>query len=287
MIFGTLLVGISYPITGSWLWGGGWLAELGFYDFAGSTLVHGVGGIAGLACVIILGARKGKYVDGKIFTIPGHNIPLATMGVFLLWFGWFGFNGGSVLSADPAQVSFVFVTTALAACAGALSAMAATSLFMKHLDAPMALNGILAGLVGITAGADVVSPMSAIAIGAIAGLLVVVSIMMFDRIKIDDPVGAISVHGICGIWGTLAVGLFSAESTFLTQLIGTSSILLFTFLFSLGVFWAIDALIGVRVSSDIEFGGLDMAEHGNEAYPNFAGAEVFNGKAAEKLAPVS
>ena len=287
MIFGTLLVGISYPITGSWLWGGGWLAELGFYDFAGSTLVHGVGGIAGLACVIILGARKGKYVDGKIFTIPGHNIPLATMGVFLLWFGWFGFNGGSVLSADPAQVSFVFVTTALAACAGALSAMAATSLFMKHLDAPMALNGILAGLVGITAGADVVSPMSAIAIGAIAGLLVVVSIIMFDRIKIDDPVGAISVHGICGIWGTLAVGLFSAEATFLTQLIGTSSILLFTFLFSLGVFWAIDALIGVRVSSEIEFGGLDMAEHGNEAYPNFAGAEVFNGKAAEKLAPVS
>jgi ammonium transporter, Amt family len=287
MIFGTLLVGISYPITGSWLWGGGWLDELGFYDFAGSTLVHGVGGIAGLACVIILGARKGKYVDGKIFTIPGHNIPLATMGVFLLWFGWFGFNGGSVLSADPAQVSFVFVTTALAACAGALSAMAATSLFMKHLDAPMALNGILAGLVGITAGADVVSPMSAIAIGAIAGLLVVVSIMMFDRIKIDDPVGAISVHGVCGIWGTLAVGLFSAEASFLTQLIGTSSILLFTFLFSLGVFWAIDSLMGVRVSSEIEFGGLDMAEHGNEAYPNFAGAEVFNGKAAEKLAPVS
>lgn len=287
MIFGTLLVGVSYPITGSWLWGGGWLDELGFYDFAGSTLVHGVGGIAGLACVIILGARKGKYADGKIFAIPGHNIPLATMGVFLLWFGWFGFNGGSVLSADPAQVSFVFVTTALAACAGALSAMAATSLFMKHLDAPMALNGILAGLVGITAGADVVSPLSAIAIGAIAGLLVVVSIMMFDRIKIDDPVGAISVHGVCGIWGTLAVGLFSAEASFLTQLIGTSSILLFTFLFSLGVFWAIDSIMGVRVSSDIEFGGLDMAEHGNEAYPNFAGAEVFNGKAAEKLAPVS
>ncbi|MFN2373926.1 MAG: ammonium transporter, partial [Cyclonatronaceae bacterium] len=230
MIFGTLLVGISYPITGSWLWGGGWLDELGFYDFAGSTLVHGVGGIAGLACVIILGARKGKYADGKIFTIPGHNIPLATMGVFLLWFGWFGFNGGSVLSAEPAEVSFVFVTTALAACAGALSAMAATSLFMKHLDAPMALNGILAGLVGITAGANVVSPLSAIAIGAIAGLLVVVSIMMFDRIKIDDPVGAISVHGICGIWGTLAVGLFSTEASFITQLIGTSSILLFTFL---------------------------------------------------------
>lgn len=287
MIFGTLLVGISYPITGSWLWGGGWLDELGFYDFAGSTLVHGVGGIAGLACVIILGARKGKFADGKIFNIPGHNIPLATMGVFLLWFGWFGFNGGSVLSAEPAQVSFVFVTTALAACAGALSAMAATSLFMKHLDAPMALNGILAGLVGITAGADVVSPLSAVAIGAIAGLLVVVSIMMFDKIKIDDPVGAISVHGVCGIWGTLAVGLFSAEASFVTQLIGTSSVLLFTFLFSLGVFWVIDALMGVRVSSEIEFGGLDMAEHGNEAYPNFAGAEVFNGGVTEKLTPAT
>jgi ammonium transporter, Amt family len=286
MIFGTLLVGISYPLTGSWLWGGGWLDQLGFYDFAGSTLVHGVGGIAGLACVIILGARKGKYVDGKIFNIPGHNIPLATMGVFLLWFGWFGFNGGSVLSADPSQVSFVFVTTALAACAGALSAMAATSLFMKHLDAPMALNGILAGLVGITAGADVVSPLSAVAIGAIAGLLVVVSIMMFDRIKIDDPVGAISVHGVCGIWGTLAVGIFSAEASFLTQLIGTSSVLVFTFLFSLGVFWAIDSVMGVRVSSEIEIGGLDMAEHGNEAYPNFAGAEVLNGNAIKKLSPV-
>lgn len=289
MIFGTLLVAISYPVTGSWVWGGGWLDQLGFYDFAGSTLVHGVGGIAGLACVLILGARKGKFDDGKIFTIPGHNIPLATMGVFLLWFGWFGFNGGSVLSADPAAVSFVFVTTALAACAGALSAMAATSLFMKHLDAPMALNGILAGLVGITAGADVISPLAAVAVGAIAGLIVVVSIIAFDKMKIDDPVGAISVHGVCGIWGTLAVGIFSTQATFLTQLIGTTSVLLFTFIFSYGVFWAINVVMGVRVSSEIELGGLDMAEHGNEAYPNFAGAEIVNGnsKPVEKLTTVA
>ena len=270
MIFSAILVAFSYPITGSWHWGGGWLSEMGFYDFAGSTLVHAVGGVAGLACVILLGPRTGKYRDGKVFAIHGHNIPLATVGVFLLWVGWFGFNGGSVLSADPVNVSYVFVTTALAACAGALGSMITTQLTMKSLDAPMALNGILAGLVGITAGADTVSILSAVAIGFIAGIMVVFAILMFDRLRIDDPVGAISVHGVCGIWGTLAVGIFSAEHSFLTQLIGVSAISAFTFVFSFAVFGIIKATMGVRVSPEIESDGLDIAEHGNQAYPDFS-----------------
>lgn len=269
MIFGALLLAISYPITGSWVWGGGWLDQLGFYDFAGSTLVHGVGGAAGLACVILLGARSGKYKNGKVIGIPAHNIPLATVGVFLLWIGWFGFNGGSVLSADPVEVSYVFVTTALAACAGALAAMVTTQVVMKSLDAPMALNGILAGLVGVTAGADVVSVMSAVVIGAIAGVIVVFSILMFDKLKLDDPVGAISVHGVCGIWGTLAVGIFTPAS-FLIQLLGTFAILSATFVFSLVVFGAIKAVAGVRVSKEVESDGLDISEHGNKAYPDFS-----------------
>jgi Amt family ammonium transporter len=270
MIFSAILVAFSYPITGSWHWGGGWLSEMGFYDFAGSTLVHAVGGIAGLACVILLGPRTGKYRDGKVFAIHGHNIPLATVGVFLLWVGWFGFNGGSVLSADPVNVSYVFVTTALAACAGALGSMITTQLTMKSLDAPIALNGILAGLVGITAGADTVSILSAVAIGFIAGIMVVFAILLFDRLRIDDPVGAISVHGVCGIWGTLAVGIFSAEHSFLTQLIGVSAISAFTFVFSFAVFGIIKATMGVRVSPEIESDGLDIAEHGNQAYPDFS-----------------
>ncbi|MEX0721911.1 MAG: ammonium transporter [Balneolaceae bacterium] len=270
MLFGVLLLAFSYPVTGSWMWGGGWLADLGFYDFAGSTLVHGVGGTAGLACVILLGARSGKYKDGKIHGIPAHNIPLATVGVFLLFLGWFGFNGGSVLSADPVMVSYVFVTTALAACAGALASMITTQVVMKSLDAPMALNGILAGLVGITAGADAVTLVDAVAIGAVAGVLVVLSILMFDKLKIDDPVGAISVHGVCGIWGTLAVGIFSANANFWVQLLGTFSIIAFTFVFSITAFAAIKATMGVRVSNEVESDGLDISEHGNHAYPDFS-----------------
>lgn len=270
MIFGVLLLAFSYPVTGSWMWGGGWLSELGFYDFAGSTLVHGVGGAAGLACVLLLGARTGKYEGGKIHGVPAHNIPLATVGVFLLFLGWFGFNGGSVLSADPVAVSYVFVTTALAACAGAIAAMITTQVVMKSLDAPMALNGILAGLVGITAGADAVSLMDAVYIGTIAGVLVVFSILMFDKLKIDDPVGAISVHGVCGIWGTLAVGIFSAEASFGVQLLGTAAILAYTFVFSLAVFATIKATVGVRVSKEVESDGLDISEHGHLAYPDFS-----------------
>jgi Amt family ammonium transporter len=271
MLFATLLVAISYPITGSWKWGGGWLDEMGFYDFAGSTLVHGVGGAAALACVIILGARKGKYgSDGKVRPILGHSLPLATIGVFLLWLGWFGFNGGSVLSADPNSVSFVFVTTALAAAAGAISSMLAAWALLKKPDLTMALNGVLAGLVGITAGADSVSVLSAVIIGVVAGVLVVLSILFFDKIKIDDPVGAISVHGVVGIWGTLAVAIFGGPKfSFLTQLIGVVSIYLFTFVFSLIVFGAIKAIFGVRVSEEEEVEGLDIGEHGLEAYPDF------------------
>jgi|AntRauTorckE6833_2_1112554.scaffolds.fasta_scaffold01081_5 Amt family ammonium transporter len=269
MIFGVLLVGLCYPMTGSWVWGGGWLDTLGFYDFAGSTLVHGVGGAAGLACVLLLGARTGKYKDGETHAIPAHNIPLATVGVFLLFIGWFGFNGGSVLSADPTGVSYVFVTTALAACAGAIASMITTQIVMKNLDAPMALNGILAGLVGITAGADVISLTGAVMVGATAGVIVVFAILMFDKLKIDDPVGAISVHGVCGVWGTLAVGIFTPAS-FLTQLIGTSAILGVTFVFSLAVFGAIKAIVGVRVSPEVESDGLDISEHGNVAYPDFS-----------------
>jgi len=270
MIFGVLLLAFSYPVTGSWVWGGGWLSELGFHDFAGSSLVHGVGGAAGLACVILLGARTGKYKDGKISAIPAHNIPLATVGVFLLWFGWFGFNGGSVLSADPVGVSYVFVTTALAASAGALASMVATQVVMHNLDAPMALNGILAGLVGITAGADVVSVMGAVTIGAVAGVIVVFAIIMFDKLRLDDPVGAISVHGVCGIWGTVAVGLFSSSASVGVQLLGTLAITGTTFLFSLVVFGAIKAIVGVRVSPEVESDGLDISEHGNKAYPDFS-----------------
>lgn len=270
MVFGVLLLAFCYPVTGSWVWGGGWLDAMGFYDFAGSTLVHGVGGAAGLACVILLGARTGKYEGGTTHGIPAHNIPLATVGVFILWLGWFGFNGGSVLNADPATVSYVFVTTALAACAGALASMITTQVVMKSLDAPMALNGILAGLVGITAGADAVSLMDAVIIGAIAGIIVVLSIIMFDKLKIDDPVGAISVHGVCGIWGTIAVGIFSPDVSFGVQLLGTLSIVAFTFVFSIVVFGAIKAAVGVRVSKEIESDGLDISEHGNQAYPDFS-----------------
>jgi Amt family ammonium transporter len=270
MIFATLLVTFAYPITGSWKWGGGWLDAAGFYDFAGSSLVHAFGGFAALGCVIVLGPRAGKYVDGKIKPILGHSMPLATIGVFLLFLGWFGFNGGSVLSADPYLVSLVFCTTALAAAAGGLGAIFASWIFLKKPDLSMGLNGILAGLVGITAGADVIMPFWAIITGAIAGILVVFSIIFFDKIKIDDPVGAISVHGVCGIFGTLAVAFFSGAAGFGIQLIGTLAISAFAFFFSLIVFGILKSTIGVRVSSEEEAEGLDIGEHGQEAYPDFA-----------------
>jgi len=270
MIGATLLVAFVYPITGSWKWGGGWLDQAGFYDFAGSTLVHAFGGFAALAAVLLLGYRKGKYVNGQIKPILGHSMPLATIGAFLLFLGWFGFNGGSVLSADPGLVSLVFVTTAMAGCAGGLAAMAASWLFLKKPDLSMALNGLLAGLVGITAGADVISPMASIIVGAVAGVLVVLSVVALDKAKIDDPVGAISVHGTCGIWGTLAVGIFGgSDFSFATQLKGTLAISLFAFFASLIVFGLLKFTVGLRVSEQEEEEGLDVGEHGVASYPNF------------------
>ena len=271
MIFATLLVAIAYPMVGAWHWGGGWLGSLegGFYDFAGSSVVHAFGGFAALACVMILGPRSGKYVDGKIKPILGHSMPLATIGVFLLFLGWFGFNGGSVLSANPAGVGLVFVTTALAAAAGGLASIIASMLFLKKPDLSMALNGILAGLVGITAGADAMGAWAAVTVGGIAGVIVVFSILFFDKIQIDDPVGAISVHGVCGIWGTLAVGIWGGAN-FVTQLIGTLSVSIAAFAFAFIVFGIIKAIMGVRVSPEEEAEGLDLSEHGQAAYPDFA-----------------
>jgi Amt family ammonium transporter len=263
-----LLVGIAYPITGSWKWGGGWLDQIGFYDFAGSSVVHAFGGFAALACVIILGPRLGKYTPDGIRPIVGHSMPLAAIGVFLLWLGWFGFNGGSVLSADPKAVSYVFVTTSLAACAGAVTSIVMSWTLLKKPDVSMALNGILAGLVGITAGADTVSEFNSILIGGISGLIVVVAILALDKIRLDDPVGAISVHGICGVWGTVAVGIFSfnPEHTIAIQALGTLAIGGFAFVFSLAVFGILKLTMGVRVSAEDEAQGLDLSEHGAHAY---------------------
>lgn len=271
MLFSTLLVGFAYPIAGSWKWGTGWLDGMGFYDFAGSSIVHAFGGFAALACVIILGPRLGKYTDSGIKPIVGHSMPLAVIGVFLLWFGWFGFNGGSALSADPKAVSYVFVTTSLAAAAGAVASIVGSYVLLQKPDVSMALNGILAGLVGITAGADTVGEGSAIIIGAVAGLLVVVAILGFDKIKMDDPVGAVSVHGVCGIWGTVAVGIFSLnpEHSVVTQLIGTLAIGGFAFVFSAVVFGLLKVTLGVRVSAEEETMGLDISEHGMAAYNGF------------------
>ncbi len=269
MVFSILLVGISYPITGSWKWGGGWLDAMGFYDFAGSTIVHSVGGWAALVLAFLLGPRRGKYLPGgRVRPILGHSMPLAMIGVMLLWLGWFGFNGGSVLSADPVLVSFVMVTTAIAAAAGGIGAMLTSWIVLKKPDLSMSLNGVLAGLVGITAGADVVSVFWALVIGFIAGIIVVFSVIFLDKVKIDDPVGAISVHLTCGIWGTLAAAIGSP--TIVPQLVGIVAIGAWTILFSLIFGLAIRATMGLRVSQEEEMGGLDVGEHGQEAYPDFA-----------------
>ena len=270
MVFATLLVGIAYPISGSWHWGAVvGCTQMGFYDFAGSSVVHAFGGFAALACAIILGPRTGKYMPSGITPIPGHSMPLLAIGVFLLWFGWFGFNGGSVLSADPKLVSYVFTTTTLGAAAGAVAAIIVSWLVSTKPDVSMALNGILAGLVGITAGADSISEMSAIIMGGVAGVLVVFSTIFFDKIKVDDPVGAISVHGVCGIWGTVAVGIFGMGDDFsvVTQLIGTLAISAYAFVFAFVVFFILKIIMGVRVSVEEETVGLDISEHGMHAYP--------------------
>jgi len=269
LIFATLFVAISYPITGSWKWGGGWLDQLGFYDFAGSTLVHSAGGWAALACIILLGPRTGKYTSKGIRAIPGHSMPLAAIGVFLLWFGWFGFNGGSVLSADPALTSLVFTTTSIAAAAGAIGAFIMSYMMFRSYDLSMVLNGILGGLVGITAGADIMSITDAIIIGFIAGLIIPLSVTMFDKLKLDDPVGATSVHLVCGIWGTLAVAIFgdcNECGSFVAQLTGIAAVGIFTFAFAFLFFFLIKMTLGVRVSEEEEEIGLDIGEHELAAY---------------------
>ena len=269
LIFAVLYASLVYTIVGSWGWGGGWLADLGFYDLAGSTFVHSVGGWAALVGAIMLGPRIGKYVDGRSKAMPGSNLGFATLGVFLLWFGWFGFNGASVLSADPVKVAYVFVTTALSAAAGLSAATAVSWAVQKKPDLSMMLNGCLAGLVGITAGADCVSVPSACVIGLISGTVVVLSVYFFDRIGIDDPVGALSVHLVCGVFGTLAVGIFSPEHAFLPQLIGVAAVGASCVPSSFAIFWAIKKLAGLRVSKSEELKGLDISEHAMEAYSGF------------------
>jgi len=270
LVFSTVYVALVYPIVGSWTWGGGWLAEKNFHDFAGSTLVHSVGGWAALVGAYTLGPRLGKYSkNGEIKPIMGHNMPLATIGVFLLWFGWYGFNGGSVLSADPGAVSFVFVTTTLAAAAGVIGAMGTSWIISKKPDLSMILNGSLAGLVGITAGADCISPIYSVVVGLIAGVIVVVAVIQLDKMKIDDPVGAISVHLACGIWGTLAVGIFSPDYQLGTQAIGVGAYALFCFVSANIIFQVVKLALGLRVSEEEEILGLDIGEHDMESYAGF------------------
>lgn len=280
LIFAVLFVGISYPITGMWKWGAGWLESAGFYDFAGSTIVHAVGGWGALAAIILLGARKGKYQkDGSIKPIPGHSMPLAAVGVFLLWFGWFGFNGGSVLSANPVAVSLVFVTTSLAAAAGAVGAFVASYMLFKTHDLSMVLNGILGGLVGITAGADLMSPGEAVIIGLIAGVIIPFAVVSFDKLKLDDPVGATSVHLVCGLWGTLAVGIFGAKAglgQLWVQLYGTLAVGAFTFAFAFGLLYLLKVTIGIRVTEEEEIKGLDVAEHDMKAYGETVDQAAYN-----------
>jgi len=274
MIFTVLYVGIIYPLAGSWKWGGGFLdmRETPFYDFAGSTLVHSVGGWAALVAVWLLGSRIGKFKDGKPQALPGHNIPLATAGVIILWLGWFGFNGGSVLSADPSLTSLTLVTTCLAAAAGGVIAALVSTVLYKNLDLTMFLNGILGGLVGITAGADQMSPTDAIIIGGIAGAIIVFAVALIDKLRLDDPVGAIAVHLVCGIWGTLAVGIFgelAGGAQFMSQLIGVLSYAAICIVSSFIILFVLKVTMGLRVSEKEELEGLDKHEHGMSAYADF------------------
>ncbi|WP_320046439.1 ammonium transporter [uncultured Ilyobacter sp.] len=266
-----LIAGFIYPIFGHWAWSdGGWLATMNFHDFAGSTVIHSLGGWLALAGAIVVGPRFGKFgKDGKVNAIPGHNIPLATLGTFILWFGWYGFNGGSTLLGDG-SIAIVLLNTTLGGAAGALSAMI-YSVFKQNklVDLGMTLNGALAGLVSVTAGADVLHPGFAVLIGLVAGIFVSVSVPFFDKIGIDDPVGAVSVHGVNGAWGTIAVGLFTAEYNLVTQLIGSLTVFVYAFGIGMIMFKLIDKFMGIRVTASEELVGLDIAEHGYSAYPEF------------------
>ena len=273
LIFVVILSAIIYPIQGSWVWGAGWLAEMGFSDFAGSTLVHSTGGWAALAGALVLGARKGKFgANGQVNPMPGANLPLATLGTFILWFGWFGFNGGSQLAlgsaADAAAIAIVYVNTNLAAASGVVAAMILTQLMFKKMDLTLCLNGAIGGLVAITAGPDLQQHAYAILIGGIGGALVVIAVPLIDKLRIDDVVGAISAHLVCGIWGTLAVGIFGSGSL-VTQLIGIVAIGGFVFISSLIVWMILKVTMGIRVDEEAEMDGLDKSELGMEAYPEF------------------
>jgi Amt family ammonium transporter len=278
IIYSIFISALIYPIFGSWAWGGlykggGWLEGLGFIDFAGSTVVHSVGGWAALAGTIVLGPRLGKYGEkGTIKPILGHNLPLAALGVFILWLGWFGFNPGSTTAASK-DIAMIFVNTNLAAAAGAVLAMFTSWLKFGKPEVGMSLNGALAGLVAITAPCASVSPLSAVVIGALAGIIVVFSVVFFDRIRVDDPVGAISVHGVNGAWGTLAAGIFNMGGTSLkiigVQVLGIVVCFVWTFVTAFILFKIIDKTIGLRLSTKEEMDGLDFSEHGGEAYPDF------------------
>jgi len=290
-IFSLLLVGLSYPITGHWIWGNGLLANLGFYDFAGSTAVHSVGGWAALVGAMLLGPRLGRYQQ-RLVAMPGHNLSISALGCLILWLGWFGFNPGSTMAADPFAISHIVVTTNLAAAMGGVAATIISWLYLGKPDLSMIINGVLAGLVAITASCAYVNLGSAALIGLVAGVMVVFAVTWMDRFKIDDPVGAISVHLVCGVWGTLAVGLFSVgpgiypwyglESgplaglllggglqQLLIQLLGVVAVGMFTVAFSLVSWSAIRATVGIRVSAEEERRGLDLGEHAMEAYPEF------------------
>jgi len=274
LLFCAILCGLIYPIQGSWGWGGGWLSEMGFSDYAGSTIVHSVGGWAALTGAIILGARKGKYgKDGRINPMPGSNIPLATLGTFILWMGWYGFNGGSVLAlgdaASAIEMSNVMVNTNLAACGGMIAAMIMVQFLYKKVDVTMGLNGALAGLVSITAGPATPSLGAAVLIGAVGGVLVVLAVPFFDKLKIDDVVGALSVHLVAGIWGTMAVPFTDSGASFLTQFIGVAATGIFVVIASAIVWMVLKYTVGIRVSEEDEYRGLDVSEIGMEAYPDF------------------
>ena len=278
LVFAVVMTGFIYPMQGYWKWGGGGLDQLGFLDFAGSGVVHMCGAAAALAGVLLLGARKGKYrADGSISPIPGCNMPLATLGTFILWMGWFGFNGGSELKvsdvAEANAVAMVFVNTNMAAAGGVIAAMMVARILFGKTDLTMALNGALAGLVAITAEPLTPAPLLATGIGAVGGVIVVFSILGLDRLKIDDPVGAISVHGVVGMWGLLAVVLSNPDATLVAQLTGLGVILAWTFIASLVVWGIIKVVMGLRVTEEEEYAGVDLSECGLEAYPEFLGSQ--------------
>ena len=282
LMFTVVLAGVIYPVQGSWEWGAGWLDQMGFSDFAGSTLVHSTGGWAALVGAIIIGPRAGRYVDGRVRPIPGSSMPLATLGMFILWLGWFGFNGASQLAlgtiSDAVSVSNIFVNTNMAAAGGAIAAFITTKLLYKKIDLTMVLNGALAGLVSITAEPLTPTPIAATLIGAVGGVLVVFAVPFFDKLKIDDVVGAISVHLVCGIWGTLAVPITNGDEgiTFATQLIGIISIGMFVTVASAITWYALKLTVGIRLSPEDEAQGADIAELGMEAYPEFGkGSQKF------------